>query len=77
MLFQQKKASACVGMLFGSAFISVHAQIASPPDYDQKLKSVTVTATRSGTPLDEIPLNTTVLTKEALEVAQIKLLIKS
>jgi iron complex outermembrane receptor protein len=69
MLLQQKKISACVGVLFGSALISVQAQIAPPPDYDQKLKSVTVTATRSGTPLDEIPLNTTVLTKEALEVA--------
>ena len=56
-------------MLFGSALMSAQAQIAPPPDYDQKLKSVTVTATRSGTPLDEIPLNTTVLTKEALEVA--------
>ncbi len=69
MLLQQKKISACVGVLFGSALISAQAQIAPPPDYDQKLKSVTVTATRSGTPLDEIPLNTTVLTKEALEVA--------
>ena len=71
MLFQKRKISICVGMLFGSLLInvSVQAQIAPPPDYDQKLKSVTVTATRSGTPLDEIPLNTTVLTKEALEVA--------
>ena len=69
MLFKQKKISACIGVLFGSALISAQAQIAPPPDYDQKLKSVTVTATRSGTPLDEIPLNTTVLTKEALEVA--------
>ena len=69
MLFQQKKISGCVGMLFGSVLINAQAQIAPPPDYDQKLKSVTVTATRSGTPLDEIPLNTTVLTKEALDVA--------
>ncbi len=71
MLFKQKKISVCVGMLFGLILLSAgaQAQIAPPPDYDQKLKSVTVSATRSGTPLDEIPLNTTVLTKEALEVA--------
>ena len=68
-MFQKKKISISIAMLLGSTFVSVYAQIAPPPDYDQKLKSVTVTATRSGTPLDEIPLNTTVLTKEALEVA--------
>lgn len=56
-------------MLFGSLCIGAQAQIAPPPDYDQKLKSVSVSATRSGTPLDEIPLNTTILTKEALEVS--------
>jgi iron complex outermembrane receptor protein len=69
MLFKQKKISACIGMIFGSLLIGVsaQAQIAPPPDYDQKLKSVTVSATRSGTPLDEIPLNTTILTKEVLE----------
>jgi iron complex outermembrane receptor protein len=69
MLFRQKKISVCIGILFSSMCASVQAQIAPPPDYDQKLKSVTVSATRSGTPLDEIPLNTTVLTKEALEIA--------
>ena len=71
MLFQKKKISLCVGILFGSMLVNAtaQAQIAPPPDYDQKLKSVTVSATRSGTPLDEIPLNTTVLTKEALEIA--------
>ena len=37
-----------------------YAQIAPPPDYDQRLANVIVNATRSGTPLDEIPLNTTV-----------------
>ncbi len=61
--------SACACMIFGSFGIGAQAQIAPPPDYDQKLKSVTVSATRSGTPLDEIPLNTTILTKEALEVS--------
>jgi len=44
-----------------------YAQIAPPPDYDQRLANVIVNATRSGTPLDEIPLNTTVLTKEVIE----------
>jgi iron complex outermembrane receptor protein len=69
VLFKQKKISACIACLFGSVCLNAHAQITPLPDYDQKLKSVTVTATRSGTPLDEIPLNTTILTKEALEVS--------
>ena len=43
------------------------AQIAPPPDYDQKLSDVVVNATRSGTPLDQMSLNTTILTKEVLE----------
>ena len=70
-MFQKNKISACIGMLFGSMLIvgGTQAQIAPPPDYDQNLKSVTLSATRSGTPLDEIPLNTTILTKEALEIA--------
>lgn len=46
---------------------AVNAQIAPPPDYDQKLSDVVVSATRSGTPLDQMSLNTTVLTKEVLE----------
>ncbi len=43
------------------------AQIAPPPNYDQKLGDVVVNATRSDTPLDQMPLNTTILTKEVLE----------
>ena len=43
------------------------AQVAPPPDYDQKLSDVVVNATRSGTPLDQMSLNTTILTKEVLE----------
>ena len=46
---------------------AVYAQIAPPPDYDQKLSDVVVSATRSGTPLDQMSLNTTILTKEVLE----------
>ena len=71
MLFQKNKISVCVGMLLGSIVIttSAQAQIAPPADYNQKLGDVVVSATRSGTPLDEIPLNTTILTKEALEIA--------
>ena len=53
------------------ALLSQYAQaeIAPPPNYDQKLGDVVVNATRSGTPLDEMPLNTTILTKEALEIS--------
>jgi len=43
------------------------AQIAPPPSYDQKLSDVVVNATRSGTSLDQMSLNTTILTKEVLE----------
>ena len=58
----------CVSTLILLAASSiVDAQIAPPPDYDQKLSDVVVTATRSGTPLDQMSLNTTILTKEVLE----------
>jgi len=71
MLLQKKKISAAIGLFFSSVLMSagVLAQIALPPDYDQKLSNVVVSATRSGTPLDEVPLNTTILTKEVLEVS--------
>ena len=45
------------------------AQVAPPPNYDQKLSDVVVTATRAGTPLDQMTLNTTILTGEVLEAA--------
>jgi len=45
------------------------AQIAPPPNYDQKLGDMVVNATRSGTTLDQMSLNTTILTKEALETS--------
>ncbi|QWE20078.1 TonB-dependent receptor [Polynucleobacter sp. AP-Kolm-20A-A1] len=71
MLFQQKKISACLGMIFGSAFVAigVQAQIAPPPDYNQKLSEVVVNASRSDTPLDRMTMNTTVMTPEVLELA--------
>ena len=45
------------------------AQIAPPLNYEKNLSDVIVTATRSDTPLDQVPLNTTILTKEVLESA--------
>jgi iron complex outermembrane receptor protein len=71
MWFKQKKICLFVSMIFASFWMSAstQAQIAPPPDYNQKLSDVVVSATRSGTPLDEIPLNTTILTKEVLEIA--------
>ncbi|QWD95880.1 TonB-dependent receptor [Polynucleobacter sp. MG-6-Vaara-E2] len=65
MLLKQKKISISIGLIF--VYVCVQAQVAPPPDYDQRLGNVIVNATRSGTPLDEIPLNTTVLTKEVIE----------
>jgi len=56
----------CAGLIWGFSFAAL-AQIAPPPDYDQKLSDVVVNATRSGTPLDQMSLNTTILTKEVLE----------
>jgi iron complex outermembrane receptor protein len=71
MLFKQKKIRARLGILPVAILMgsSAQAQIAPAPDYNQKLSDVVVSATRSGTPLDEIPLNTTILTKEVLEIA--------
>ncbi len=71
MVLKQKKISACIGMLFGSMLISsgAQAQIAPPSDYDQKLADMVVTATKSGTTLKDMTQNTTILTKEELEIA--------
>ena len=69
MLFQQKKISACVGMLFGSVLINAQAQIAQPPDYGQKIGDVVVSATRSGTELKDMTQNTSILTNEDIQNA--------
>ncbi len=65
---QRAPLKSCVSTLILLAVSSaVVAQIQPPPDYDQKLSDVVVSATRSGTPLDQMSLNTTILTKEVLE----------
>jgi iron complex outermembrane receptor protein len=71
MYFKQKKISVSISMLIGSMAVSVgaQAQIAPPPDYDQKLAAMVVTATKSGTTLKDMTQNTTILTKEELEIA--------
>jgi len=71
MLLKKKKISACIGILIGSMFISTgaQAQIAPPSDYDQNLADMVVTATKSGTTLKDMTQNTTILTKEELEIA--------
>ena len=71
MLFKKNKISVCIGMLSGLILLSAsaHAQIAPPPNYDQKLGDVVVSATISGTQLKNMTQNTTVLTKEELELA--------
>ena len=59
--------SHCFALLLIVPSVMSWAQIAPPPNYDQKLSDVVVNATRSDTPLDQMPLNTTILTKEVLE----------
>jgi len=58
-------------MLLASIVISAQsqAQFAPPPNYDQKLADMVVTATKSGTLLRDMTQNTTVLTKEELEIS--------
>ena len=66
-LRMSRVASDALFICFALQGAGVWAQIAPPPNYDQKLSDVVVNATRSDTPLDQIPLNTTILTKEVLE----------
>lgn len=69
-MFKKFKNNACIGILVGMGLgesIS-WAQIAPPLNYDQKLSDVVVSATRSGTQLKEMTQNTTILTKEELEI---------
>ena len=65
MGFKLSNCTVFVGLIFqvGVAW----AQIAPPSNYDQKLNDMVVNATRSGTQLDQMSLNTTILTKEVLE----------
>ena len=69
-MFKKFKNNACIGILIGMGLgVSISwAQIAPPPNYDQKLSDVVVSATRSGTQLKEMTQNTTILTKEELEI---------
>lgn len=71
MLLKKKKIGLRIGMLFGSMLMSTgaQAQIAPPPNYDQKLADMVVSATKSGTILKDMTQNTTILTKEELEIA--------
>jgi len=67
-MHQRTRLSFCISILTLLVVNSkAIAQLAPPPDYDQKLSDVVVNATRSGTPLDQMSLNTTILTKEVLE----------
>ena len=67
-MHQRTRLSFCISILILLVVNSeAIAQLAPPPDYDQKLSDVVVNATRSGTPLDQMSLNTTILTKEVLE----------
>ena len=65
MGFRLSNYTVFVGLIFQVEVVL--AQITPPPNYDQKLNDMVVNATRSGTPLDQMSLNTTILTKEVLE----------
>jgi iron complex outermembrane recepter protein len=62
---------AYVGIALVSSLMvtQAYAQIAPPPDYNQKLSEVIVNASRTDTPLDRMTMNTTVMTQEVLELA--------
>ncbi|MBT8604854.1 hypothetical protein G6662_09770, partial [Polynucleobacter paneuropaeus] len=57
---------AAMGLILSLPYVA-NGQIAPPLNYEKNLSEVIVTATRSDTPLDQVPLNTTILTKEVLE----------
>jgi iron complex outermembrane receptor protein len=65
MLFQKKKISVCVGVLFGSIVISTSVQgQVIPPEYGQKIGDVVVSASLVGTELKDMTQNTSILTNE-------------
>jgi len=71
MLFQHKKMSVRIGLIFGSALmgVNVQAQLAPLPDYGQKMGDVVVSATRSGTELKDMTQNTSIITNEDIQNA--------
>ena len=67
MLRQLRFSANALTLIFLLQSSQAWSQIAPPPNYDQKLNDMVVNATRSGTQLDQMSLNTTILTKEVLE----------
>ena len=67
MLEQLRFSANALTLIFLLQSSQAWSQIAPPPNYDQKLNDMVVNATRSGTQLDQMSLNTTILTKEVLE----------
>ena len=64
------KLKCSISLMLFSAYAT--AQIAPPPDYEQKLSDMVVTATRSGTELRNMTQNTTILTKEEIEESPVQ-----
>ncbi|QWE12851.1 TonB-dependent receptor [Polynucleobacter sp. AP-Titi-500A-B4] len=67
MLEQLRFSANALTLIFLLQSSQAWSQIAPPLNYDQKLNDMVVNATRSGTQLDQMSLNTTILTKEVLE----------